>query len=90
MSNERYLEAGFDSHTLNMPTIRNILNKHEVAYPSNAKKTELLEILQKNVIDKAGKLRKEARKQKRAKADGRDIEKVEGTSATAQGKPVGS
>ncbi|KAJ2851193.1 inner nuclear membrane protein enriched at telomere/subtelomere region [Coemansia brasiliensis] len=91
MSSERYLEAGFDYHTLNMPTIRNILNKHEVAYPSNAKKNELLEILQKNVIDKASKLRKEARKQKRVKADGRDIEKVEGTSATtAQGKPIGA
>ncbi|KAJ2449924.1 inner nuclear membrane protein enriched at telomere/subtelomere region [Coemansia sp. RSA 2336] len=90
MSGDQYLDAGFNHRMLSMPAIRNILNKHEVAYPSNAKKAELLEILQKNVVDKASKLRKEARKQKRAKADGRDIEKVEGTSATTQGKPVGS
>ncbi|PIA17188.1 hypothetical protein COEREDRAFT_80559, partial [Coemansia reversa NRRL 1564] len=86
MSSEQYLEAGFDPQTLKMSAIRNILVKHNVEYPSNAKKGELLEILQTSVLDKATKLRKEAKKQKRIKGDGRDIEQIVGTSASNQPK----
>ncbi|KAJ2082566.1 inner nuclear membrane protein enriched at telomere/subtelomere region [Coemansia sp. RSA 988] len=84
MNSEQYLEAGFDSQTLKMSTIRNILVKHNVEYPSNAKKGELLDILQTSVLDRATKLRKEAKKQKRVKGDGRDIEQMAGTSANNQ------
>ncbi|KAJ2827434.1 inner nuclear membrane protein enriched at telomere/subtelomere region, partial [Coemansia sp. 'formosensis'] len=73
---DQYLEAGFDPQGLKMSAIRNILNKHSVDFPSNAKKSELLGILQRGVLDQASKLRKEAKKQKRVKADGRDIEVV--------------
>ncbi|KAJ2817764.1 inner nuclear membrane protein enriched at telomere/subtelomere region, partial [Coemansia furcata] len=75
-SSDQYLEAGFDPQGLKMSAIRNILNKHSVDFPSNAKKSELLGILQRGVLDQASKLRKEAKKQKRVKADGRDIEVV--------------
>ncbi|KAJ2487007.1 inner nuclear membrane protein enriched at telomere/subtelomere region [Coemansia sp. RSA 2050] len=71
---EQYLDAGFDPQGLKMSAIRNILNKHSVEFPSNAKKSELLGILQHSVLDQASKLRKEAKKLKRVKADGRDIE----------------
>ncbi|KAJ2799292.1 inner nuclear membrane protein enriched at telomere/subtelomere region [Coemansia guatemalensis] len=67
-----------------MSAIRNILVKHNVEYPSNAKKGELLDILQTSVLDRATKLRKEAKKQKRVKGDGRDIEQMAGASASNQ------
>ncbi|KAJ2910640.1 inner nuclear membrane protein enriched at telomere/subtelomere region [Coemansia aciculifera] len=71
-----YLETGFDPHGLKMSAIRNILTKHSVEYPSNAKKGELLGILKTKVLDQASKLRKEAKKLKRVKGDGHDIEVV--------------
>ncbi|KAJ1961798.1 hypothetical protein GGI12_003040 [Dipsacomyces acuminosporus] len=83
MDDDYYLEPGFDPSALKVSSIRNILVKHEVEYPSNAKKGELLGILQTSVLNKAPKLRKEARRQRRVKADGRDIEVVATTSASA-------
>ncbi|KAJ2716459.1 hypothetical protein H4R19_000643 [Coemansia spiralis] len=79
MSSEQYLEEGFDPHSLKMSAIRSILLKHNVEYPSNAKKTELLALLQETVLARAPKLRKEAKR--RVKGDGHDIEQVAGTSA---------
>ncbi|KAJ2610243.1 inner nuclear membrane protein enriched at telomere/subtelomere region, partial [Coemansia sp. RSA 1694] len=81
---QQYLEAGFDPHGLKMSAIRNILNKHSVEFPSNAKKSELLGILQRGVLDQASKLRKEAKKQKRVKGDGRDIEVMAPSSAIGE------
>ncbi|KAJ1727304.1 hypothetical protein LPJ61_004641, partial [Coemansia biformis] len=83
MSSDQYLEEGFDPQSLKMSTIRSLLVKHNVEYPSNAKKPELLGILQESVLTKAPKLRKEARR--RVKGDGHDIEMVAGTSAAAVG-----
>ncbi|KAJ2499672.1 hypothetical protein GGH96_003335 [Coemansia sp. RSA 1972] len=76
MENDDYLKDGFDAQTLNMSAIRSLLVKHSVAYPANAKKPQLVTLLHDSVLSKASKLRKEARRQKRAKADGRDIEQV--------------
>ncbi|KAJ2558050.1 inner nuclear membrane protein enriched at telomere/subtelomere region [Coemansia sp. RSA 1933] len=76
MSDNQYLEEGFDPTTLKVSSLRNILVKHEVEYPSNAKKSELVGLVEKKVLSKASKLRKEAKKQRRAVADGRDIEVV--------------
>ncbi|KAJ2695477.1 inner nuclear membrane protein enriched at telomere/subtelomere region [Coemansia sp. RSA 1285] len=81
--NPEYLEEGFDPHTLKVSSLRNILVKHDVEYPSNAKKGELVELLEKKVLSKANKLRKEAKKQRRAVADGRDIEIVVDSSKGA-------
>ncbi|KAJ2394674.1 inner nuclear membrane protein enriched at telomere/subtelomere region, partial [Coemansia sp. RSA 2559] len=89
MSDNQYLEDGFDPNTLKVSSLRNLLVKHEVEYPSNAKKSELVGILEKNVLSKASKLRKEAKKQRRAVADGRDIEVVvEGDMHTADTSSV--
>ncbi|KAJ1886119.1 inner nuclear membrane protein enriched at telomere/subtelomere region, partial [Kickxella alabastrina] len=76
-SESKYLSEGFDASTLKVSSLRNILVKHSVDYPSNAKKGELLSIVQKKVLSKASKLRKEAKKLKKIKADGRDIEVVD-------------
>ncbi|KAJ1938470.1 inner nuclear membrane protein enriched at telomere/subtelomere region, partial [Kickxella alabastrina] len=76
-SESKYLSEGFDASTLKVSSLRNILVKHSVDYPSNAKKGELLSIVQKKVLSKASKLRKEAKKLKKTKADGRDIEVVD-------------
>ncbi|KAJ2481437.1 hypothetical protein IWW56_001765 [Coemansia sp. RSA 2131] len=81
MENDEYLKDGFDAQTLNMSAIRGLLVKHSVAYPANAKKPQLVTLLHETVLSKASKLRKEAKRQRRAKADGRDIEQV-GTSKT--------
>ncbi|KAJ2262510.1 inner nuclear membrane protein enriched at telomere/subtelomere region [Coemansia sp. RSA 376] len=83
-SGEQYLDAGFDPQGLKMSAIRNILNKHSVEFPSNAKKSELLGILQRGVLDQASKLRKEAKKLKRVKPDGRDIEVMPSASAIGE------
>ncbi|KAJ2601721.1 hypothetical protein H4R99_002914 [Coemansia sp. RSA 1722] len=73
----KYLEDGFDANTLKVSTLRNLLVKHKVEYPSNAKKPELLEIFDKKITRKAGKLRKESSRAKKAKADGRGIQVVQ-------------
>ncbi|KAJ2781201.1 inner nuclear membrane protein enriched at telomere/subtelomere region [Coemansia javaensis] len=65
-----------------MSAIRGILHKHDVEYPSNAKKSELLGLLQSRVLKHAPRLRREARRS--VKGDGRDIEVVVGKSAQAQ------
>ncbi|KAJ2160614.1 hypothetical protein GGF46_002107 [Coemansia sp. RSA 552] len=80
-----YLDEGFDPQALKMSALRNLLVRHDVAYPSNAKKSELVEILQRRVLSKRSRLRKEARKQKKTRGDGRDIEQVAGTSAAGVG-----
>ncbi|KAJ2821912.1 inner nuclear membrane protein enriched at telomere/subtelomere region, partial [Coemansia erecta] len=93
MDNDDYLKEGFDAQTLNMSSIRGLLVKHSVEYPANAKKPQLVGLLHEHVLSKASKLRKEARKQRRAKADGRDIEQVGasgGGSGAAAGKAIGS
>ncbi|KAK5946608.1 inner nuclear membrane protein enriched at telomere/subtelomere region [Knufia obscura] len=51
-----YLQPGFDVNTLTVPRLRSILVAHNVNYPSSAKKSELVEILQTELIPKARKL----------------------------------
>ncbi|KAJ1941418.1 inner nuclear membrane protein enriched at telomere/subtelomere region, partial [Linderina pennispora] len=83
MDDDRYLESGFDPSTLKVSALRNILVKHSVEFPSNAKKSELLRIMQTKVLDKSKTLRKEARRQKQVKADSRDIEMVAASGSRA-------
>ncbi|KAJ2794414.1 inner nuclear membrane protein enriched at telomere/subtelomere region, partial [Coemansia helicoidea] len=83
-----YLEDGFDPQSLKMSAIRGILVQHSVDFPSNAKKPELLQLLQETVLARAPKLRKEAKR--RVKGDGRDIEQVAGTAAGPSAATIGS
>ncbi|KAI9823567.1 MAG: inner nuclear membrane protein enriched at telomere/subtelomere region [Thelocarpon impressellum] len=45
-----YLTPGFDPTTLTVAKLRNILVSHDVTYPSSAKKPQLIELFQANVV----------------------------------------
>ncbi|EXJ64047.1 hypothetical protein A1O7_00382 [Cladophialophora yegresii CBS 114405] len=51
-----YLQAGFDLNTLTVPRMRSILVAHNIHYPSSAKKSQLLEILENELLPKREKL----------------------------------
>lgn len=53
-----YLEPGFDFNSLTVPKIRSILVAHNIAYPASAKKGQLLEIADQELVPQASKLRK--------------------------------
>lgn len=54
-----YLQPGFDVNTLTVPRLRSILVAHNISYPSSAKKSDLVEILQTQLAPKARKLLRE-------------------------------
>lgn len=51
-----YLEPGFDPNSLTVPKLRNVLVTHDVTYPSNAKKPQLVQLFNEEVIPQARKL----------------------------------
>ncbi|KAI5961322.1 hypothetical protein KGF57_001745 [Candida theae] len=51
-----YLQPGFDPSSVTVAKLRNILNSHNVLYPSSAKKSELVEIFQDEIAPKASTL----------------------------------
>lgn len=53
-----YLQPGFDLNSLTVPRLRNILVGHNIAYPSGAKKGQLIEILEQELLPLAKKLLK--------------------------------
>lgn len=54
-----YLEPGFDLNTLTVPRLRSILVAHEINYPSSAKKNDLIEIVEDQLLPQARKLLKQ-------------------------------
>ncbi|KAF4551443.1 Man1-Src1p-C-terminal domain-containing protein [Elsinoe fawcettii] len=54
-----YLEPGFDPATFTVPKLRSILVTHNVAYPSSAKKPDLIALFNSNVASQAKKLREQ-------------------------------
>ncbi|KAE9968346.1 hypothetical protein BLS_005896 [Venturia inaequalis] len=48
-----YLEPGFDPNSLTVPKLRNVLVTHDVTYPSNAKKPQLVQLFNEEVAPKA-------------------------------------
>ncbi|KAK7887557.1 inner nuclear membrane protein enriched at telomere/subtelomere region [Exophiala xenobiotica] len=53
-----YLQPGFDPNTLTVPKIRSILVTHDIPYPSGAKKGQLLEVMEQDLLPQAKKLLK--------------------------------
>lgn len=51
-----YLQPGFDPASLTVPRLRSILVAHNVAYPSSAKKSDLIAIFNADVAPQARKL----------------------------------
>jgi hypothetical protein len=54
-----YLQPGFDLNALTVPRLRSILVNHDVPYPASAKKTQLIAILENEVMPKARKILRE-------------------------------
>lgn len=51
-----YLQPGFDLNSLTVPRLREILVRHEIAYPGNAKKPQLIQIVADDLLPKSKKL----------------------------------
>ncbi|CAL3968817.1 unnamed protein product [Diplocarpon coronariae] len=48
-----YLQAGFEPSSLTVPRLRSILVSHDIAYPSGAKKSQLVQIFTDKVLPRA-------------------------------------
>jgi hypothetical protein len=57
MDDQAYLEPGFNPASLTMPRLRNILVAHNIPYASSAKKQELVDLFNNEVLPQARKLR---------------------------------
>ena len=51
-----YLQPGFDLNSLTVPRLRSILVSQNILYPSSAKKTQLLEIIDNELLPQRAKL----------------------------------
>ncbi|RMZ88913.1 hypothetical protein DV736_g3856, partial [Chaetothyriales sp. CBS 134916] len=54
-----YLQSGFDMNSLTVPRLRNILVQHGIPFASSAKKAQLIEIIEADLLPKAKKLLRE-------------------------------
>lgn len=75
-----YLQQGFDASSLTMARIRSILVQHNIDYPSNAKKGQLVEIFNNDLVPQARKILHE---RARAKRTSRGIIDVESSTDTS-------
>ena len=74
-----YLQPGFDLNTLTVPRLRNILVAHNVSFPSSAKKGQLVEQVQSDILPKAKKLLRERDRVRRTSKGITDMSSQEGT-----------
>lgn len=51
-----YLQAGFNPATLTVPRLRSILVSYNIAYPASAKKPQLIELFEENVLPQSKKI----------------------------------
>ncbi|KAK8088936.1 Sister chromatid separation protein [Apiospora hydei] len=63
---EEYLQPGFDARSLTMPRLRSVLVAHNVSYPATAKKAQLVEIFNENIVPQAKKILDRHAKAKRS------------------------
>jgi hypothetical protein len=61
-----YLQPGFDPRSMTVPEIRSKLVKHNVSYPANAKKPQLVELFTEHVVPQAKKYLAAQRRAKRS------------------------
>lgn len=66
MDEQVYLEPGFDPSTFTVPQLRSVLVAHSINYPSSAKKKELIDLFNDNVLPQARKLRTASQRVKRS------------------------
>ena len=63
-----YLHPDFDLNSLTVPRLRSILVNHDIPYPASAKKSQLIGILQDEVLPQARKLLRERERVRRTSA----------------------
>ena len=74
-----YLQPGFDLNTLTVPRLRNILVAHNVSYLSSAKKSQLVEQVESDILPKAKKLLRERDRVRRTSKGITDMSSQDGT-----------
>ncbi|KAH8675682.1 Man1-Src1p-C-terminal domain-containing protein [Xylariales sp. PMI_506] len=74
-----YLEPGFDAKSLTMPRLRSILVAHNVNYPASAKKAQLVDIFNENVMPQAKKILAQRARAKRSSKGISDAEAAQDT-----------
>lgn len=74
-----YLQPGFDLNSLTVPKLRNILVEHNVSYPSSAKKSQLVEYVESEILPKAKKLLRQRDRVRRTSKGITDMSSQEGT-----------
>lgn len=57
MDDQAYLDPDFDPNSLTVPKLRSILVAHSIAYPSSAKKSQLVDVFNESVRPQASSLR---------------------------------
>lgn len=68
-----YLETGFDPSTLTVIYLRAILQNHDVGFPSNASKAQLIKAFQENIVPNAKKYKKARTQNAAIPSDASDI-----------------
>ncbi|KAI0460231.1 Man1-Src1p-C-terminal domain-containing protein [Xylaria acuta] len=75
-----YLQPGFDPKSLTIPRLRSILVAHNVAYPSSAKKAQLVDIFNEQVVPQSKKILDARARAKRTSKGIFDAESVSSSS----------
>jgi len=73
-----YLEDGFDPSSLTVVYLRAILQNHDVNFPSNAAKGQLVKLFRENIVPNARKYKKIRRANAAIPSDASDI--LDGTT----------
>lgn len=68
-----YLEPGFDPKTLTVAYLRAILQNHDVNFPSNAVKAQLIKAFEENIVPNASKYKRIRRDNAAIPSDASDI-----------------
>jgi hypothetical protein len=77
-----YLSPDFDPSTITAPRIREILVAHDVHYPASAKKSQLIEIFNENIVPQARKILSAHRRIKRTSRGITDIPSSQESTVT--------
>ncbi|KAF4782396.1 hypothetical protein HER10_EVM0011759 [Colletotrichum scovillei] len=66
MDDYEYLQPGFDPKSLTVPRLRSILVAHDIQYPATAKKPQLIQLFEEQVVPQAKKILAKQAKAKRS------------------------
>src|SRR3954466_10287899 len=81
-----YLQPGFDFNSLTVPRLRNILVEHNIVYPSGAKKGQLIEIVEQDLLPQAKKLLQRQARVRRASKGITDVPSSQDSTLDDEGE----